>query len=821
MSQLLEVARALLKQKRIHEVIPVQAYSKQDGLFLLNEQSTNKSYLGFVLEMNPLAAVGDDYADKVNGLLARQMPAGSFVQMALWSSPDVSGYLDRMIRMRFSSRKHPNEELNKLLDGFVAETAEMISDCVKEPIESINLTKVRDFRLIISVKIPCKSKIGADANDLSLAKEIMAGFTQTLDTMGLFPEKVDAERYLRLMGTMINWGDQASWKNEEPIYDKNREISKQVADLDTCIDIETNTLLLGDKKRVRILSPRRLPEYFSISQMSGIAGHITNPAKAIRSPFICSLNIFYPEISERRAKLDKDRGYVNIQSVGALARFMPKIALKQQSFESLFSALEGGDMPVQMSFNFSVFGDSDEDLAEATNSMISYYRELGLQLLTDEFVVLPMFVGSLPLCADPEVVNHCERYYDVATRHAAQFAPVAATWKGGPNPAIQLFSRNGNPIGYDLWVTDSNMNAVVAAASGSGKSFYTNSVILNYLSLGAQVWTIDVGRSYLNLCKTVGGDFIVFDNKSNLCLNPFQLVANYEEESDMLVSLVGTMASPTEKLTDLQTASLREVMKQQWDLQGSGLVVDDIAAALKSSNDDRVRDLGKQLFAFTSQGEYGRYFNGENNVSFKNPFTVLELEELKGRKHLQKVVLLQQMMQIGHAMYLGDREVKKLVICDESWELLAEGGEIASFLMAGYRKFRKYNGAAMVILQSLFDLYQSDNGRAIAENSAHMFLLMQKAETIDNLEKTGRLQIGDYGYELMRSVRTYKGHFSEMLIKGPQGLGVGRLCVTDYFKILNSTDPKDTNAINRLMAGGLTLDEAIKTIVKQRKLEGQ
>ena len=112
------------------------------------------------------------------------------------------------------------------------------------------------------------------------------------------------------------------------------------------------------------------------------------------------------------------------------------------------------------------------------------------------------------------------------------------------------------------------------------------------------------------------------------------------------------------------------------------MTVDDIAKALCAEADQRLTDVGEQLFPFTTQGEYGRFFNGTNSIRFTNDFTVLELEELKGRKHLQQVVLLQLIYQIQQEMYLGERDRPKIVIIDESWDLLGMG-DAATFMELG------------------------------------------------------------------------------------------------------------------------------------------
>ena len=183
------------------------------------------------------------------------------------------------------------------------------------------------------------------------------------------------------------------------------------------------------------------------------------------------------------------------------------------------------------------------------------------------------------------------------------------------------------------------------------------------------------------------------------------------------------------------------------------MTVDDIAKALCAETDQRLTDVGEQLFPFTTQGEYGRFFNGQNNVRFTNDFTVLELEELKGRKHLQQVVLLQLIYQIQQEMYLGERDRPKIVIIDESWDLLGMG-DAATFMEHGYRRFRKYGGAAVTITQSVNDLYRSPTGRAIVENSANMYLLGQKAEAIEALKAERRLPLSEGGYALLTTVHT-------------------------------------------------------------------
>jgi conjugal transfer ATP-binding protein TraC len=226
--------------------------------------------------------------------------------------------------------------------------------------------------------------------------------------------------------------------------------------------------------------------------------------------------------------------------------------------------------------------------------------------------------------------------------------------------------------------------------------------------------------------------------------------------------------------------------------------------------------VGEQLYAFTSKGTYGRFVNGANNVQFTSQFTVLELEELKSRKHLQQVVLLQLIYQIQQEMYLGDRNRKKVVIIDEAWDLLTQG-DVAKFIEAGYRRFRKYGGSVVIVTQSINDLFDSPTGRAISENSATTMLLGQKAETIDSMKREGRLQLSEYDYEQLKTVHTNQGVYSEIFIKSEFGRGVGRLIVNEFQKLLYSTKAEDVNAIKRFTDSGMTVNEAIYAVLEAKE----
>lgn len=780
--------------------MPHLAYDTEKSLYILND-----GYVGFGFVSMPLSGVDDTVTQRLNAFLTFDYPEGSFIQIMLLASPDIRVRMEAMLNMRdVEGSKSLKKSAENRVGLFVGATEHAISH---------NLPAyVRDFKVIISVKIPQASPDGMPTGkDMEMAADLRLKTGESLKSAGLGIENLAPETLLRIIGTLFHWGPNANWKHPEPVYDGSLPLNEQIPESDDMIEVDQNGVWLGHQ-RLRMLSPGRLPDTMDLWNMRRIIGDPMTGMRGIHGNFFINLNLFIPDNAMERSTLDRKRNAINYQAFGPLPNFVPKILYKKQSADILNAALMEGDRIVKMALCIGIFANDQDESESKVSETLTYFREIGWTMKEDAYIHFPLLVNSIPLSADRGAVGFLKRYHTLASSHAVEFMPVIGDWAGTGTPMLNFVSRSGMLMGIDLFDSNTNYNTTIVAASGSGKSFLTNDIITSYISAGATIWTIDIGRSYEKLCKDIGGDFIEFGEQSHICLNPFQIVKNYNEEADMLVGIVVSMASMTDKLSDLQYSRLRSIIKLLWDEHGTGLLVDHIAESAIADEDQRVKDLGHQLYAFTTQGEYGKYFNGDNTIAFTKNLTVLELEELKGRTHLQAVVLLILIYQIQNAMYLGARDKRKILIIDEAWDLLAKG-DIAKFIETGYRRFRKYNGAAITITQSLNDLYGSPSGIAIAENSANFYLLYQKSETIESIKRQNRLIIGESGYAYLKSVHTVTGAYSEIFFITSFGHGIGRLVVDKYTKLLYSTHPDDIRQIMHRTNLGMTVADAIDDIL--------
>jgi conjugal transfer ATP-binding protein TraC len=794
-----------MKPSRIHpadSLFSALAYDPDHQLFLLADAS-----IGFGFICRPLTGADPSVSARVNVLLNQDWPTETLLQVSLWTSPDIEESLAIMQTRRLKQQKTIYKAMTQASIDFLRQGTG------KAP-ETVSGARLRRSQVIVTVKLPIVNPRPSE-NELVRASELQRATQQSLTTIGLNPDVLDADHYVRVLNTVLNWNDDAGWKDRVvPECDPTQLIRDQLLDYDNALETDEKGVWLGPK-RVKTLSAKRTPDHFYFGSAKSYLGDILSGTRGIRQNTLISLTLHYPDAESTRARQEGVRQFITNQVNTPIARFLPALIQRKHNFDVLFDAYGDGDRPIRSYFGLVLFCDDGEESAAISNARV-YFRELGFQLLEDKYFCLPFFLNCLPFGAERAAIADLKRYRTLATRHAIPLLPLFGDWAGTGTPTLNFVSRNGEHMAVSLFDTTGNYNLCIAAESGKGKSFLTNEIIVSYLTEGAQIWTIDVGRSYENLCEVLEGDFVKFTHGSGICMNPFEIVQNFEEEADMLAGLVSQMAAPTEKLSDFQTAGLKRVLKHLWTEKAQAMAVDDIAAILCREDDQRLRDVGEQLFPFTSRGEYGRYFNGRNNARFSNDFTVLELEELKGRKHLQQVVLLQLIYQIQQEMYLGERNRPKIVIIDEAWDLLTEG-DVAKFMEHGYRRFRKYGGAAVTITQSVNDLYRNAAGRAIVENSANMYLLGQKAEVIEGMKQDRRLPLSDGGYELLKTVHTLPGAYSEIFFLTEMGSGIGRLIVDPFKRLLFSTKPEDVQALKQLRRQGLSLGDAIQQLQSSRK----
>ena len=420
----------------------------------------------------------------------------------------------------------------------------------------------------------------------------------------------------------------------------------------------------------------------------------------------------------------------------------------------------------------------------------------------------PVFWNSFPMFPSVESIKNTFRFKTLAVEHATTFLPILGEWKGSSHQlkkdkgyALMLQSRRGQIMTLDLRDSSTNSNAVIFAESGAGKSFLTQAMVAEYLSMGAKVYCIDVGRSYYKLAKWLGGEFIEFNPDADLCINPFTKVKDIDDEVGLIQATIEKMAAPEDGLDDYRRSRIEEAVKAVWGRKGNYADITDVSEYMLSLEDDRVRDIGEMLYRYTRHGSEGRWFNGHANLDLSKDFVCLELEALKAKPALQQIVLMQIISAIQAEIYLSNDGRPRIVVIDESWSLL-DDPMVARFMEHAFRRFRKYNASAIIVTQSIADLYQSAAGKAIAANSAFKLIMKQTSETVEIVEREGYLSLDNYSFQQMRTIHSVPGAYSEVMIYANENVGIARLVVDRFTQVLFSTsDPERSEIINAIERG--------------------
>lgn len=801
----------LFEKDRFADLVPVNAYDGDLGLFFCEG---DREYVGAVFLGSPLIGADDGTTQMIKAAMSGDMPDDTLVQISYLST----SYIESMVNVYAK----PREDMLRRTDGLTYRQKEVLYGLyqnrkqfllngAKEPIVKSSGVRLKDTMLLLTIKIPLSKT--PNEREMEDAQAAVMRFSESFKSVGLSPMKCNAAMYLGIIRSILFMGEAPA-----TYYDDDQLIREQVFPYSADMEVEAKHVRINDTY-IRSLSTQNYPDTVSLGVLNQLIGDPNGTHNQIVDPFMLTLTVYFPEQSKAVKSIKAKQNAINYQAQGPWAKYAARIRMKQEGHEALDECMENGNRPCKLWFNALIFSNNVDDAARSASSLRTHFQMHGFEMHEDKHMHAPFFLMQLPLFPEVESVDKSFRYYTMTVQQGAQLPPVIGEWKGsGRGAGLVMAGRRGQVMLYDLFDSQTNYNMVVAAESGAGKSFAANDVIVGYLQKGAKIRVIDQGRSYEKLCDSIDGEYIEFDDGHPISLNPFTHVKDIDEEMDLLAVIIAKMASPTSGFNDWEISQTVVIIKELWNEFGPKTTITDVAERFathgeQNNNDARLINISQQLFQFTRHGTYGKYFDGPNTLDYNNNLVVLELDNLRSKRDLQQVVMLQLIAQLQTECYLGDRTVPKVIIIDEAWELF-EDPMVAKFLEGAYRRFRKYNSACVVITQSLDDLYNSASGDAIAKNSANVIVLRQNSEAIESLYKSERFKIGEYGFNMLRSLHTERGQYSDLMLRQGDAWGVARFVVDRYTQLLYSTSPDDVMAIQALRDRGMSVKEAIEHIIR-------
>lgn len=819
--------------------LPYVGYDEDDGYFI-----TQDDHVGFIWEGKPTIFVGEDKSKAVEAIIrGSNFPEDTVLSITLHADPFVDRHVDIFKRIRTRDDQVITACTNRFADYLMEGT---------KGIYNVSKIPLRNFRVIISLKLPTKAKELEKGGLIEIRNQVEEG----LVGLGMSMSDNGVTRYTPKH--LLDW-TRRIFNNDNPIeygmYDENVPIQKQIIRSDSPIEDKGSYMKVGGKVW-RCMTPKVHSATTSFHLFNTLFGGYMGGGddnNQIRSPFLYTVVIFYKDLKKQLHT--KCNMVLQQKGVGS---FAPSLAKKQEEYSEATGMIDRG---INFMRTMQMFWVYDDDLHRATESMSRARRVWdanGFLMQVDRGILRILFISSLPLgcyAQKGKLLDLLERDFIVHSEALTPCIPIQGDYMGAGLPKMILIGRKGQLATLDLWAKGSpNMNALLMASSGGGKSYLANDLIVGNYASGSNIRILDIGRSYKKLVKLIGAKFLDFRPETPVSLNPFTFIKNPQEDLQAVVDVISLMAyasNPQERVSTIETNLIRNGVRYAWNVAGNkadtGLVYEYLAKfpelnannphakTLPQSQDERnlnsslhtedikrdAKHLAFQIQEFIPQGLYGGFFSGTASFDIRNDSVVVtELQELVGQPELYRVVT----GLITNAYLLDAMNNQNpngtMFLYDEAWQYLKSdtggaGNLLAPMLERLARTARKHECSLVIITQSLLDIESfGDSGDAIWNNSAYKIFLqstdlhMPKAKEI--------LGYDDFTMSLLRSIESAPPYYSEMFIDSQFGKGVARLAHDHYTYFVNTSKGSEVRRIEEMVANGASYHEAIERMIPER-----
>ena len=804
------------------QFVSIQAGEDDTGIFYYETENAIASVCSF----KPVTGWSSAMGDAITTLLGSDYPAGTIMQFQQWGIPNldnaVSAYLDAR-------------------DGVIGDESVMIAreaafkradylrlGTTRKLLQSTEST-MTDSLGTWTIKIPLKFKNPLAPDNDRKFKEACDKFLSIrqqcltqLEVAGIQARVADRGEAMALLRRYFNmygaWDTGVS--EEEPLNEQLFSVGSSVdwnspqKSTILCKDFDSD----GNHQHVGILSIDRFPDKHNpwhMSRMGELVGDPSGTGPQPGMPYILSTAIHFPQQDAKRSKFRASQTTTErAAGVPGALKFSPRLKSRLQSFRDTDTLLLQGGNLIEVNTSMCLFAQSRRKLREAMSRMAAYQATKGFVMRPERFSPAVSFLNNMPMNPSPISIRNTHRYLTMVSSLAAHLIPIMDEWQGYGD-RMMLSTRRGKVFRYGIFdKNNTNYSFLISAKSGAGKSFFSQRLTQDELSLGTKIWTIDKGSSYVAAARAAGAQIIDLHPDSDIRLNPFSNITDIEREMELIAPILGKMAKPNEGLDDLEMALLMEAIQSVYTAKVNASEITDVIQYLQSQTGemkDIQHRLAMLLMPFGSTGNMGRWFRGRNNLRTEADWTVLELSGLATNKHLHDVVLMMLATTVTQEMFMLRDGRRRLLILEECGDLLKDPS-FAAFTGQLVSKVRKEDGAVGVVVQTFNQLFQTKFGYSIFAGLYSKFLMEQTQDVLVQAEQEGWYRPSAWIANMLRSVHTAKGQYSEIcVIAGEERAGIARLIETPFNRVMFSTEGDTFRELQRRVRNGEDVVELIQS----------
>jgi conjugal transfer ATP-binding protein TraC len=788
----------------LSSLLPYETYDVESSIYI------NKKSVGFILEVSTLIGSSEEVENILSSIITDTLPPTADMQFLLWASPKIEPILNA-----FKETRSKNETFAWLAQKRV----DYLKKGAHTSLSNFGSLLIRNFRLFISISMP--KKYGDSYAELIGLRDDLES---SLKSINMSNKRLDAYEFLSTFSDIITPTNDLSPSANQ--WNELDSLSLQLTNPEWSLNVNSDSLMFSsenEKVGVRCLTVREFPQKATQWKVTENIGQLFNATLQIPCPFLVSFTI--RKVNQDKAVASTQITSMNRESTAKspLAKFKPSINREYEDWQFVRQRLSEGDSLVKTFYQVTLFSKPEEASANERR-LRDLYRANGWKLRKESFLQLQTWMSSLPMMMTEGLFDDLRRFGRLKTMtafNAVNVAPLQGEWKGTKTASLLLPGRRGQLATWNPFDNEGgNYNIAITAAPGKGKSALIQEYIVATLGAHGTVQVIDQGHSQQKTCKLLGGQFIEFSPESAICLNPFTSIVNIDDAILMLKPMISNMARPVSGATEEELSFIEQAIKGAYEREGNDSSITTVSQWLDEQKDKTCKNLSHLLYSFTKNGVYSRFFEGKSTVDFDNPFVVMELQDLKSRKELRRIVLQLLIYQISQKMYQSDRNQIKSCIIDEAWDLFDDDNiAAAKFIEAGYRTARKFRGNFISIAHSIGDFHKNPMSRAAFDCSDFKIILGQTDEAINKLKQEKIIDMDGFTERLFKSLKITKD-YSECVIKSPEGMSIHRVIFDPYNRILYSTKGQEFDAVNQLVMGvngekGMRLEDAVEVVARR------
>lgn len=825
--------------------------------------SMHDGRVGIAFNVTPPVFLTDKTENVIINMLTAIVRDDTIVHISTLAGRDIDGMVERF---------KTTERIDRLKIKYPEKLREISDQKIKsfyEWTEKSMMGKDADFRMrnfthMISVLFPRnlnKEDILRQSNEIyGILKENFQATVATDDDLVAFVQEV------------LNPAKKSYDKSGDPITTLNKRMAKGATA--NVQDEKSGIINLNDGWMAKVLTTEKYPKKVdAFGYQSIFFDPLGNDFQIkLPCPFLLTLTIRFANVEEQRKKVLAKAEW-NIGQLSGLPLIIekkkPEIKERRKEAEAVIAYMtELGEIPVDASWSLTILENNQNRLEQyiaLTKSSFSTYP--GRWIVNEEkFANIAFYITlmGLPLNYSEALHSAIDKFDKNFKSNNAQIAPLIGGYKGNTDyPTHVCCDRTGQDVKIDFFASKDNYNVTIVGPMGTGKSFLTNFILTNGLRAGWEVRMVDFGRSYIKSCAALGGQFVEFDRKSDLCLNFFTHLQTMQEiddngkihtvidpdEIEAIIPIVGLMmgvslkeiykntdSSSSEKLELTAMSSyVVDAVKEAFRRHGHDAGMREVGQILDEYYKNVLEDynnvpstlsemlslMSRSLRPYTEKnGQYYKYFNGTNNIKLDSSFFVLELDDISTSPLMPVVAMsfLQRTAQEAFIGYLQDKSTARLIGVDEAHKVLPN--EIfAKYFDDFGRRIRKYRGIPVLISQSLEDFFVNRSVSVFFELASYKIFLRQKTESIVNAMKKDYLILNPFQQKMMESVSLKTPYYNEFYMRQGDVDFVGVLKVNSDEYWTYTSNPKDRAITDDVMAKyNLTLNEAIWVLA--RKMDG-